>query len=1042
MNRMIAWWAANRVAANLLMAGILIAGLLAFLRMEREVFPTFRVNWVEITVAWPGAAPQEVEEQIVLRIEESLVDLDNIDRIRSIAVEGSARLYIEANRRVDMDRFLNDVKLRIDSISTLPADIEPPRVREILTRNEIVRLAVHGEAPEKLLKREAERVRDEISLLPGVSIVELFGAREEEVSIELSEAAMRQYGLTFDEVARAIRGSSVNLSSGAVRTGTGDIQLRARNLADSRDDFERIVVRQLPGGSTIRVGDVATVKDGFIDREILASLNGEPAVLVQVMTTEQMNVVRTSNSIRDYMKSAGERMAEGVAITLYQDESKVYFDRMATISKSAFFGLLLVFGVLIVSLRPKVALWVTVGIATAYAGAFIFLPANDVSLNFLSLFAFLLVIGVIVDDAIVVGENIHEETETTGGGLDAAVLGTQLVAKPVVYAVLTTMIVFAPWLLLSGAEVEFTRHISIIVIAALSFSLIEALFILPAHLSRMKRREHMGRLGRLQERVANSIARFARERYRPMLAAAVRRRGLTASIFATLFMISVSLMTAGWLRFEFQPDVEGEQITVEVTMPEGSPWSRALEVLAQLQAAERALEDEVNVAAATGGGTGELVENWYTRARPDSVLALVRLAPPEVRDMSAGAAANRLRELIGEIPDAAEFKVRHTLNESTPAIEFAVNHPDLETLGAAVEDLKHQLRSYDRVFNVRDTLQTAVDEIRLVLRPGAEALGLTLGDVSRQVRQAYYGEEVQRLPRGGNDVKVFVRYPEDARRSLDSLGQVRIRTAEGREVPLFAVAGIEHAPSLKRIDRRERQRSAVVSAELGDEARKLVNDDLNANFFPSWEERYPGVTRGAIGQAEGEAEFISEILSLEGVALFAMYALIAVAFRSYFLPLLVLTAIPFGFMGAVAGHMLFGMALSIYSYFGIAAAAGVVVNDNLVLVDYINRLKERGVGVFDSLVEAGVARFRPILLTSLTTFIGLMPMMAERSTQAEFLKPTVVALAFGVLFATFVTLFLVPALYALGEDLKRGLKGLWTGERQAKLGSRSAQAAE
>lgn len=1041
MNRMIAWWAANRVAANLLMAGILLAGILSFLRMEREVFPTFRVNWVEITVAWPGAAPQEVEEQIIIRIEESLVDLDNVDRVRSIAVEGSARLYIEANRRVDMDRFLNDVRMRVDSISTLPADIEPPRVREILTRNEIIRLAVHGDVPEKTLKREAERVRDEISLLPGISIVELFGVRDEEVSIELSEAAMRRYGLTFDEVAGAIRGSSVNLSSGTVRTQTGDIQLRARNLADSSQDFERIVVRQLSGGSAIRVGDVARVLDGFVDREIRASLNGEPAVLVQVMTTERMNVVQTANSIRDYLKTAGERMAEGVGITLYQDESKVYFDRMATISKSAFFGLLLVFGVLLLSLRPKVAIWVTAGIATAYAGAFIFLPANDVSLNFLSLFAFLLVIGVIVDDAIVVGESIHEETEATGGGLDAAVLGTRLVAKPVIYAVLTTMIVFAPWLFLSGAEVEFTRHISIIIIAALSFSLIEALLILPAHLSRMKRREHMGRLGLFQERVANSITRFARERYRPMLAAAVRRRGLTASIFLALFMISVSLLSAGWLRFEFEPEIEGDQIMVEVTMPEGSPWSRALEVLAQLQNAERALEEEVN-AAASDGGTGELIENWYTRARPDSVLALVQLAPPEVRDMSAAEAADRLRELIGEIPDAAEFKFRHTINESTPAIEFAVNHPDLDTLGAAVDDLKRQLRSYDRVFNVRDTLQAAVDEIRLVLRPGAEALGLTLGNVSRQVRQAYYGEEVQRLPRGGDDVKVFVRYPEDVRRSLDSLDQMRVRTAEGREVPLFAVAEVEHAPSLKRIDRRERQRSAVVSAELGDEARQSINDDLNKNFFPAWEKRWPGVTRGAIGQAEGEAEFYNEILSLEGVALFVMYALIAVAFRSYFLPLLVMTAIPFGFMGAVAGHMMFGMPLTIYSYFGIAAAAGVVVNDNLVLVDYINRLKERGVGVFDSLVEAGVARFRPILLTSVTTFIGLMPMMTERSIQAEFLKPTVVALAFGVLFATFVTLFLVPALYGLGEDMKRGLKALWTGKRQAKLGSRSTQAAE
>ncbi|RMD90148.1 MAG: efflux RND transporter permease subunit [Alphaproteobacteria bacterium] len=1042
MSRLIAWWARNPVAANLLMVGIIIAGVLAFLRMEREVWPTFRVNWVEITVAWPGAAPQEVEEQLVIRIEESLADLDNVERVRSIATEGFAQVYVEADRSVDMDRFLNDVKLRVDSISTFPSDIEPPRVREILTRNEIMRLAVSGDVPERTLKRTAEKVRDELALLPGVSIVELFGVRAEEVSIELSEAAMRRYGLTFDEVARAVRGASVNLSAGTVRTATGDVQLRARNLADSETDFASIIVREIPGGGAVRVGDVARVIDGFEDQELQATLNGEHAVLVQVMTTEDMNVVKTAQSVRDYVAKAAATMPEGVKLTLYADDSKIYFDRMSLIASSAFYGLLLVCGLLVLSLRPKVALWVTVGIATAYTGAFIVLPMNDVSLNFLSLFAFLLVIGVVVDDAIVIGESIHEVSESEGGGLNAAILGTQLVAKPVIYAVLTTMIVFAPWLFLSGLEVEFTRHISIIVIAALTFSLIEALFILPAHLSKLRRRTRIGRLGRMQKAVADSIIAFARNRYRPWLAAAIRRRGLTTSLFVAAFLVSIGFVSSGWLKLQFNPDVESEQIAVNVEMPQGSPYSRALEVLNQLQTAERALEEEVNAEAAKAGAEGRLVENWYTRARPDSVLALVRLAPPEERTMSAKEAADRLRRLIGDIPDAENMTVDYTLNQRSPAIEYAVNHPDLETLRAAVADLKAQLQSYEDVYNVHDTLQTAMDEIRLRLKPGAEELGFTLAEVTRQVRQAYFGEEVQRLPRDGNDVRVFVRYPRESRHSLESLKNFRVRGADGRAVPLFAIADVEFAPGLKRIDRRQRQRSAVVSAEVRDDDRRTIAEDLDANFFPQWEKRYPGVSRGAIGQAEGQAEFMAEILSLEGVALFVMYALIAVAFRSYFLPLLIMTAIPFGFMGAVMGHLAFGMPLTIYSYFGIAAAAGVVVNDNLVLVDYVNRLKDKGAGIFDALVEGGVARFRPILLTSLTTFVGLLPMMSERSTQAEFLKPTVVALAFGVLFATFVTLFLVPALYALGEDAKRGLKGLWTGKRQPRLGSRSVEPAE
>lgn len=1039
MNRLIAWWARNPVAANLMMFGIIITGLISFSKMEREVWPTFRVNWVEITVAWPGASPQEVEEQIIIRIEESLADLDNVKRVRSIAGDSFAQIYIEASRQVNMDRFLNDVKLRVDGISTLPSDIEPPRVREILTRGEAIRIAVSGDVDERILKRTAEKVRDEVALLPGISIVEIFGARDEEVSIELSEEAMRRYGLSFDEVARAVRASSVNLSSGTVRTETGDVQLRARNLADSRADFERIVVRQTADGGTIRVGDVARVIDGFVDQELEASLNGQRAMLVQVMTSETMNIVTMSESVKAYLKDAQARMPEGVTLTLYADDSKAYYDRMKTISKSAFYGLLLVLAVLLLSLRPKVALWVTVGIATAYAGAFIILPGQDVSLNFLSLFAFLLVIGVVVDDAIVVGESIHEETEKTGGGLDAAILGTQLVAKPVIYAVATTMVVFAPWLFLSGLEVEFTRHISIIVIAALSFSLIEALFILPAHLAKMKRREKMGRFGRMQKHIADQITEFAHKRYRPMLAAAVRRRGLTASIFLAAFLIAVGFVSSGWLRFSFMPEVESEQISVDVTLPEGTPYSRAQEILVQLQEAERRLEAEVNAAS---GGEGKLVENWYTRARPGSVLALVRLAPAEQREMSAKEAADRLRTLIGDIRDAESLKVNYTLNDNGPDLEFSVNHADLDILRNAVAELRDRLDSYSSVFNVRDSLQSAMDEVRFRLKPGAAELGVTLADLTRQVRQAYYGEEVQRLPREGNDVKVFVRYPREMRRSLDSLSDFRLRTTDGREIPLLAVADIEYAPSIRRIDRRERQRSAVVSAELADESRKEIMEDLEKNFFPEWEKRWPGVSRGNIGQAEGEAEFMAEILGLETIALFVMYALIAIAFRSYFLPLLVMTAIPFGFMGAVLGHLAFDMPMALFSYFGLAAAAGVVVNDNLVLVDYIGRLRERGEGVFDSLVDAGVARFRPILLTSITTFVGLIPMMAERSTQAQFLKPTVVALAFGVLLATFVTLFLVPALYALGEDFKRFLTRMWTGRKQPKLGSRSSYPAE
>ena len=1024
MNKMIEWWAHNKVAANLLMVGIIVSGLIAFQGMEREIWPTFRINWVEVTVAWPGAAPQEVEEQVVVRIEEAIADLDNIDRIRAVAQEGLGQVYIEADPRINIGEFISDVKMRVDSINSFPRDIEQPRVREILTRNELIRIAVHGNVSERLLKRTADRMRDEVANVPGASIVELFGDRREEVAVELSENAMRRYGLTFDDVAGAIRGSSINSSSGTVRTDTGDVMLRARNLADSADEFGTIIVRQTADGGVVRVSDVARVNDGFEDIDMRARFDGEPGILVQVMTTEDMNVVKTSDAVKKWLKEAKTRLPDGVSMTLWWDDSTGYRDRMATITKSAISGLLLVFLVLIFSLRPKVAVWVTIGIATAFAGAFIFLPANGVSLNMLSTFAFLLVLGIIVDDAIVVGESIHRESMATGGGVKAAVLGTQLVAKPVIFAVITTMIAFMPWLFLSGLSVQITRHLSIIIIAALTFSLIEALFILPSHLATMKPRQNMGRFSRFQKRIADGFLNFADRHYRRIITAAVRRRYLTTATFLAFLIVSFGVTTSGWLKFTFMPEVENEMISVNVAIPDGTPYSRSLTILGQLEAAQKALEEEVNAARESTGDDGEeagpLIENWYTRARTDSILALVQLSPPEKRAMTSKQVAERLRELIGDIPDAEEITVGFTLDNQNPDLQYFVRANNLVELKAAADDLKEKLRGYSDLYDVHDNLRTATDEIRLSLKPGAESLGLSLREVSRQMRQAYFGEEVQRLPRDGGDVKVMVRYPTQSRRTLESLADFRIRLAGGREIPLMAAVDITHSPGLKRILRFDRQRAGIVTAALKDDVRDRIIKDLEDNFFPQWKKDHPTVTLGAAGQAEGQAKFLQEVISLYIIALFAMYAVIAVAFKSYWEPVMIMTAIPFGFMGAVYGHVIFGSTISLFSYFGIGAAAGVVVNDNLVLVDYINRLRAQGIGAWEAIAEAGVARFRPIVLTSITTFVGLVPMMGETSTQAEFLKPAAISLAFGVAFAVFVTLAMVPALYGIGLDASAG----------------------
>ena len=1025
MNSLIAWWARNPVAANLAMIGIFVAGVIGFFSMEREMDPQVRFPGLEIRVAWPSAAPQEVEEQIVARIEEAVSDMDNIEWVRSSSSEGFGEVYILAESNVDFSRFMNDVKIRVDGISSFPRDIEPPQVHQWVNRQEFIRVAVHGDLGERELKRLAEQLRREAATLPAVSVVNLFGTRMEEVSIEVSEEALRRYGMTFQQVADAIRSSSINQSAGTVRTDVGAYQLKVRNQADSAQEFGNIIVRQTSDGGTIRVADVANVVDGFEDNEILATLNGEPAVLLQVMSTETMDILTASDSIRNWIAKRSETLPAGARLTLWTDNAEDFKGRLETIGSSAFMGLFLVLLVLVFSLRPKVAFWVAFGIATAYAGAFVLLPSVGVSLNMLSTFAFLLVLGIVVDDAIVVGESIHSESHNPEHGNDekgrlgAAVLGTQLVAKPVIFAVVTTIFAFLPWIFISGSTSEFTRHITWVVILALVFSLIESLFILPAHLRNLKPRSEadntLGHFGRIQKGIADRIVSFAHNHYRRIGQWAVDRRYLTLSIFIAVMMIGFGMFGSGWVKKSFMPEIESDEVIVNVVMPEGAPYSRALEVLAQLQDAEKRLEEEVNQRT---DGKGVLIENWYTRSRRDSVMAIVKLAPPELRDMSAKEAALRLRELLGDIPDAKEVSVQYSFNNSGPGFELSIRHPDLEVLRAATADLEEKLRSYESLYDVRNNLEGASEEIRIELKPGATKLGLNLAEVNRQVRQAYFGEEVQRLPRAGQDVKVMVRYPLESRRSIESLKDFRVRTADGREVPLLAVAELHYAPGIKRIQRWNGNRAARVMADLKDDVRGEIMKDLDENFFPGWEKRYPGIVRGAVGQAEGEKRFIQEVLGLYIMAFFGMYSLLAIAFRSYSQPILILIAIPFAFVGAIFGHAVTGMTMAIFSYFGIAAAAGVVVNDNLVLMDHCNRLRDKGMAPLKAVVEAGVARFRPILLTTVTTIVGLLPMMLERSIQAAFLQPIVVALAFGVLVAFFVTLLLVPALYGIGIDIR------------------------
>lgn len=1059
MRGMVAWFARNAVAANLVMIIAFIGGMLAFNRMEREMFPVVAVAGATVSVAWNGASPQDVEEQIITRIEEVVADIDGLDRLVSVAREGGGSVNIRGRDDVDMQEFINEIKLRVDQINNLPQAAFQPQVTQWVQRNWYFGMVVHGDVDQLTLKRLADQVRDDIAELPGGALAQVQGVLSEEVSIEVSEIGLRRYNLSISDVANAIRQSSLNSSGGRVRSSTGDVSMAVRQLADSREQFENVIIRQTTAEGTVRVGDVATVIDGFIDADLKATFDDRPTAFVFVVSPDKMDIGRYAQGFRDYIERANDPISgilpEGVGIDILWDDSVIFDARMDLISRAAMTGAVMVMIVLLLFLRPMVALWVTVGIITAFAGGIMMLPFFGVSWNILSTFAVLLVIGVIVDDAIVVGENIHKEIESgRREGIDAAIFGTQMVLKPIVFGVLTTIIAFLPWAFVSGPTRVFTQQISFVVVAALIFSIIECMFILPAHLAHMKKQSFegpVGRLMRVQRRIADSLLWFADHVYRPTLELALRFRYATiAAFFSILFLAISAVYITKNVPFNFMPQIEGSLIQVTIEIPDGTPFSRTLQIRDQLQAgvdaAAMELEAEWGETIAmlrslsgtqdNGAGNG-IISGASIVASNGRVQAWISMTEPENRPetLKTKTVSELIRERTGPIQDAEEITFDFTQNDEDSGIRFALNHQDLDRLREASDVVKQQLATYAAAYDIGDNLTSSADEIQIELKPGTEALGITLAAVSRQIRQAYFGEEVQRLPREGEDVRVMVRLPKAARNSLDSLDNLRIRTADGREVPITQVATFTYAPGINRILRRNRTRSVSVYADVkGDGGRGYIMEDMQLNFWPEFERQFPDVKRGSAGGFEQEQQFFAEIQRLLLLAIGAMYMLLAIAFRSYAQPLLLMTAIPFAYAGAVFGHWIFGVPMAMFSLFGIAAAAGVVINDNLVLIDYVNRKRDEGVGAVQALVDAGVSRFRPILLTSVTTFVGILPLLAERSVQAQFLKPMVVSLGCAVAFALFVSLFLVPALYAAGTEVGRIFRWSWGGRPYRRIG--------
>lgn len=1038
MRRLITYFVRNPVAANLLMFLMIVGGIFGYLNLQREFIPQTTINGMSVSVSWPGASPRDVEQQLVVRIEEAVDGLDGIDYIEGNAREGSANVNIRTKIGIDYEKMLDEVKARIDGIQNLPPDAFRPQVFRWDARADIMYLALYGDMDRLTLQREATQLRQELSKLPGLQLTTQVSKMAEQVTIEISEEALRRYGLTFSEVGRSISGASVNLSAGTVETTAGNLQLRARNLANSADEFEDIIVRQTAQGGTVRVRDIAVVIDGFAEDDFDARFNGQTTAIFQVVSPDKMNITESGKAIRQFEKDVRDQLPPDLNFRIWFDGSTMFDSRMSLIGGNALTGLILVLIILALFLRPKVALWVTFGIGAAFMGAIAIAPSLGITLNMISLFAFLLVIGIVVDDAIVVGESIHLHNENGIEGERAAIGGAYMVAKPVFFAVVTTIIMFLPFLFMSGPIQAIFSQISLVVVAVLVFSLIEAFFILPAHLRHMKHVEPSSNaILRFQNRIADSLVSFAKNYFRPFVAMLIRWRYATLAFFIGMLGMAFSLLVSGVAPTAFIPEVEGDMISVNARFPEGTSFERINQARMQVDAGIEQLNQN---AMADFGIEGPIIDKPGTIAEGRGIEGYLGLAATdERRRISSKDIADKLEEYVGPIPDA--FRVRYGFTEGGSGqgggLFYGVAAANEDDLRAAVLDIKNQLETYPDINNAWDGLESSASELRFTLKPGAETLGISLADVTSQVRQAFFGLEVQRLPRNGEDVRVMLRYPEAARESIDSLNQLRIRAANGVEVPLYSVAEVEIAEGVGRINRRDRKRVEYTGARVrGDQSRATeIRADMDENFFPQWEVRHPRSSRVTVGEDEIQQNFMRELnISLIAIVL-ATYILLAIAFRSYAQPFLILIALPFAWVGMIFGNLVTGVPFGMFSIFGFLAATGVAMNDNLVLIDYVNRLRAKGVGAYQAMLDACVARFRPILLTSVTTFVGLIPILFETSPQAEFLKPMVVALAFGVLFDFFLTLMLVPAMYGIGVDINRFFKALWSGQAQKPFGS-------
>ena len=1068
MKGIIRWFSHSHVAANFLMLAVLLAGFYTWFQLRKEIFPDLAIDAVSVQIPFPNASAEDVEEGVIIPVEEAIANLNGIREINSIAAENIGVVTARVENGFEVRDLMDDIKTRVDAIDNFAEEAEKPLLEELVISAQVLSIAVSGNTDEATLRGVAEDVRDglldfrpskpdprknpfgafvaAIQKETRVTKVQLAAVRPYEISIEVSEHTLRQYGLTIAQVASAVRRASIDLPGGSVHTSAGEVVIRALGKPDDAMQFEDVVVLTRPDGSTVKLKEIATVIDGFEDLELENSFDGRSAILINVFRTGDQDTLKIRKVVGDYLEQARAEFPEGIRLEVWNDTSQYLKGRLDLLRRNGAWGLALVFIVLALFLRPSLAFLVALGIPVSFAGGIWLMPHLGISINMISLFAFILVLGIVVDDAIVVGENVYRRMRAGEDPREASWRGTHEVGVVVIFGIVTTMVAFTPMLGLSGVSGKIWPNIPLIVIPTLLFSLLQSKLVLPAHLALLRPSDPTRRvwaLGRMQRRLSLGLERFVTDFYSPFLKFCLRHRYIVLSVFLALLSLTAGLVKGKWIKSMFFPQVEADLVVARFELPRGVPFESSVEATRRLEAEAFALSEDPDMVTRNGepivrhmlasAGIQPFITDFSPSGPPIGTNigeVTLELAPSAERDVSADEIVRRWRKRVQSIPSAVELTFVAQAAGGGNAIDLLITGKDQSELRAAADFLRSRLESYAGVIDIADSDRPGKREIVIEdLTSEGRAGGLRLGDVAQQVRRAFYGDEVQRLQRGRDEVKVMVRYPEAERESIENFEQMRVRTSQG-SIPLMQVVNVRERRGPDTVRRSDRKRAIRITADV-DRARGNSNDvtkRFKEEALPALGERFPGVTFKFEGEQADQAESVREIGIGFLWALVAMYVLMAIPLRSYLQPMIIMSVIPFGIVGAVMGHIVMRTELSIMSMCGIVALAGVVVNDSLVLVDYVNRHRRESGNVLESALRAGGVRFRAIILTSLTTFVGLMPMLLETDMQARFLVPMAISLGFGILFATTITLILVPSVYVVLEDVRGVVRRLLGGK--------------